>query len=247
MSIVVSSHDCLDHCEPRIFDQLFKCQGCKMDGFGQGHQCNLCHDTLHNECRYPKATTTHEFFGGSTLTFLDKPFIKRSNCKAYYRKICDACGKDISGFSYHCEEDNLDVHPCCLNLQKMVRINGDTVFNLKAKVVSKCMWCKKKKISDDKKRGVLGWSYISECNKHHIHVYCMTEMMRDAFIMNGDKGLDKVDLRTVAKRGRNGATSTSKTFEMIKSLIKVILSALLGDPTLLISSVLVELISRGLQ
>lgn len=64
---------------------------------------------------------------------------------------------------------------------------------------------------------------------------------------NGEMGLEKVELRQLAKSSRNRGSGTNKIFETIKTFLKIILAALLGDPTLLISNVFVELVSRGLQ
>ncbi|XP_051129940.1 uncharacterized protein LOC127250614 [Andrographis paniculata] len=245
MSIVPRTHDCYEHYELKAFEKLFSCDGCKMKGFGQRYQCNLCGNELHKECKSPKATITHEFFARSTFTFREKPFTRYGfNHQREFSKICDACGKEIRGFSYHCEEDNLDVHPYCLNLEKNVLISKDTVFNLEANVVSKCIWCKKKKISDDS-RGVLGWSYISTCRKYHFHVYCMAEMAHEACVRSGgEMVLENVELRSLAKKR---SRRKMVVVEMIKSILKIVFAALLGDPTVLISSAIVELLSRGLS
>ncbi|KAG8374886.1 hypothetical protein BUALT_Bualt10G0042100 [Buddleja alternifolia] len=245
MSIVRRTHDCYEHYELKSYEKLFSCDGCKMKGFGQRYICNLCGHELHQECRFPKTETTHEYFGCSIFTFREKPFTRTDrNNKKEYSKCCDACGKDICGFSYHCEADNLDLHPCCCKLQEKLLID-DTMFDRRANVSSKCMWCKKRKISDGQ-RDVPGWSYISTCKKYHLHVYCMTEMMHEAYMKNGDLALEKVDFKHLVKSKRMGG-SRSTTFETIKSFLKIILAALLGDPTMLISNVLVELVTRGLQ
>ncbi|KAI3453675.1 hypothetical protein Pfo_010338 [Paulownia fortunei] len=240
----ITREEYCEHYELRSYEKLFTCDGCKMKGFGQRYQCKLCGHELHRECRFPKPTISHEYFGCSTFTFRDEPFTRHcKNNRQEYSKCCDACGKDVCGFSYHCETDNLDLHPCCRNLDKKLIIDG-TVFDLRAKVSSKCMWCKKREISDGK-RDVPGWSYVSTCNKYHFHVYCMLEMVHEAWMKNGEMGLEKVELRNMVKSRRNRGSGSS--FETIKSVLKIILAVLLGDPTVLISNVFVELVSRGLQ
>ncbi|KAI3453677.1 hypothetical protein Pfo_010340 [Paulownia fortunei] len=239
-------NDCYKHYKLGSSGKLFTCHGCRMGGLGERYQCEPCGKELHKECRFPTRTTSHDYFGCSTFTFLVKPITRLDkNNRKEYSKCCDACGKDICGFSYHCETDNLDLHPCCLNLEKKLVIK-DTVFDLRAKVSSKCIWCENRKISDEK-RNVPGWSYVSTCNKYHFHVYCMTEMIHEACIKNGEKGLEKVELRNLVKPSGNIGSGASIMFLTIKPFLKVIMSALLGDPTLMISHVFVELVSLGLQ
>ncbi|KAL8053797.1 hypothetical protein ABFX02_05G097500 [Erythranthe guttata] len=248
MSTGKGTHDCYEQYELKSYEKLFTCDGCKMKGFGQRYQCQLCGHELHKECRYPRTTTSHDYFPGSTFEFRDNPFTSFSykNNRKEYSKICDACGKDICGFSYHCEADNLDLHPCCLNLKKDLTVD-EAVFSLRAKVSSKCMWCRKRKISDGK-RDVPGWSYVSACKKYHVHVYCMAEIVHAACVENGEMGLEKVDMRKLARvSGNRGSRSGGAVFGTVKSILKIILSALLGDPTMLISNVFVELVSRGFQ
>ncbi|KAL0448183.1 UNVERIFIED_CONTAM: hypothetical protein Slati_1946200 [Sesamum latifolium] len=67
-------------------------------------------------------------------------------------------------------------------------------------------------------------------------------MAYEACMKNGEMGLEKVELR------HGGPFASSSTLvTMITSFLHIILSALLGDPTFLVSSVLVELVSHALQ
>ncbi|KAK4422653.1 hypothetical protein Salat_1847800 [Sesamum alatum] len=241
----IRTHNCYEHYELKSYQKLFTCDGCKTNGFGERFQCQLCGHELHRECRFPQTTISHEFFGSSTLTFRNKPLTRQGeNNRKEYSKCCNACGKDICGFSYHCEADNLDLHPTCRKLDRKLVIN-DTVFDLRpAKVSSsKCIWCKNREMSDG--MGVPGWSYLSTCKNYHFHVCCMTEMVYEACMKNGEMGLEKIELRQLVRH--NGLIGSNSVSVMIKSFLKITLSALLGDPTLLISNVFVELVSHGLQ
>ncbi|KAL2517056.1 Cysteine/Histidine-rich C1 domain family protein [Abeliophyllum distichum] len=241
----LTSHDCYDHYELKTYAKMFNCDGCKMKGFGERYICNLCGHELHKECRNPNPTMSHEYFPGSIFEFLNEPFTKMGGKnRKVFSKCCDACGKDICGFNYHCEIDNLDLHPCCRKLEKKLVIDG-TIFDLVTKVSSKCGKCGKKKISRDEKF-ILGWSYISQCKKYHFHVYCITEMVHEAYMKHGDLALENIDLRELVRYNRNRSGGNT-FFMMIKTFIKILLSALLGDPTMLASNVLVELFSRGMQ
>ncbi|CAI9784544.1 unnamed protein product [Fraxinus pennsylvanica] len=245
MSITRSqNHDCYEHYELKTYAKLFNCDGCKMKGLGERYTCNLCGNELHTECRHPKSEVSHENFAGSVFTFLDKPFTRLDEKnRIEFSKCCDACGKDICGFTYHCEVDNKDLHPYCRKLEKKIVIDG-TIFDLKTKVSSKCGKCGKRKISRDQKN-VLGWSYVSPCEKNHFHVFCLTEMVQEVYMKYGDLALENMDLRELVRSNRN--RRRGNTFlSTIKSFVKILLSALLGDPTMLISNVVVELCLRGM-
>lgn len=247
MSIAMrSGHKCHHHYELKNYKKIFSCDACKRKGYGQHYHCNICGDELHIECRSPETTISHENFGNSVFKFRRKPLTRLGkNNRKEFSKCCDACGKDICGFSYRCEEKDKDLHPCCRNLKKQLLIDN-TVFDLRAEVLSKCSHCKKKKITDGD-RDVRGWSYVSGCNKYHFHVFCMVEMVHETCMRYGETGLETVELREIARSRRSRGSRGSKIFEMIKSVMKILLAALLGDPTMLISNVFVELVSRGLQ
>ncbi|GFY82184.1 hypothetical protein Acr_02g0004240 [Actinidia rufa] len=156
------------------YNKRFTCAGCKKQGFGSRYKCEHCSYELHPECKCRKPTVTHDFFPGSVFEFLEQPHILGS-CG----RICDACGKDIHGFVYHCRANDWDLHPCCSKLEKELRID-DTDFILCDKVTSKCMWCKNKKLCGTTSH-VPGWSYVSGCGKYHFHVCCVAKMEHKAW------------------------------------------------------------------
>ncbi|KAL0283334.1 UNVERIFIED_CONTAM: hypothetical protein Sangu_2895700 [Sesamum angustifolium] len=135
MSIVERTHNCYEHYDLKTYQKLFTCDGCKTREFGERYHCELCGHELHRECRFPHTTISHEFFGCSTLTFRDEPFTRYGkNNRKEYSKCCDACGKDICGFSYHCAADNLDLHPTCRNLDRKLVINETVLISCRQKV-----------------------------------------------------------------------------------------------------------------
>ncbi|CAI9784543.1 unnamed protein product [Fraxinus pennsylvanica] len=226
---------CCEHdYELKMYKKLFNCDGCKMKGFGERYTCNPCGRELHKECRHPQPEVSHENLAGSVFIFRNEPFARpnKKNGKEF-SKCCHACGKDICGFNYHCEADNKDLHPPCVNLKMKLEIDG-TIFDLKTKVSSKCCKCGKQKISRDEKN-VLGWSYVSPCKKYHFHVYCITEMVQEAYMKYGDLALENMVSRELVRNNRYRRGGTT-----IKLFFKILLSALLGDPTMQISDVLVE-------
>ncbi|XP_058204309.1 uncharacterized protein LOC131318504 [Rhododendron vialii] len=239
-------HDCYpkhDHeLELRSYNKPFKCDGCKEEGIKTRYRCEPCNYDLHEGCMYPKPMITHDLFQGSKFVFHHEP-----------GKICHACGRKICGYSYHCEEDHLDLHPRCSNLSGKLSI-GDTEFVLRKKAKKNCFWCQKKQPSWLVKKNVQGWCYVSKCNKFYCHVYCVSQMVLEAW-RRGDldrkdddndddvtsMALEKVDLKLVAKSGGGGSSGFLKTISMF---LRAIIGILFGDPTVVILSMLVELIPR---
>lgn len=89
-------------------------------------------------------------------------------------KTCIACRKKIRGFSYHCEAENLDLHPGCYKLDTKV-IFYDKIFKLRQKMSSACAAdCDNNPVQD-------GWSYVSSCDKVHFHVGYLVEKMHDLY------------------------------------------------------------------
>ncbi|KAF3781782.1 hypothetical protein EJ110_NYTH35932 [Nymphaea thermarum] len=72
---------------------------------------------------------------------------------------CNACGKDVLSFVYHCRLCGFDLHPCCYNLPHMLD-DDDVKLYLHKKVSSACHQCGRKGPS---------WSYRSACKKHLLH------------------------------------------------------------------------------
>ncbi|XP_022864697.1 uncharacterized protein LOC111384625 isoform X2 [Olea europaea var. sylvestris] len=234
------SHDCYKHYKLKRYKKFYKCDGCKMKGFGERYQCSRCGDCLHRECRYPRSTITHENFPGSTFRFSSKPCTKLDkNHRRQFSKCCNACGKDICGFSYHCEEDKLDLHPYCRKLEDKI-VFKHTIFGLVTESSSKCVKCGKRKIENS---DVQDWSYVSQCKTYRLHVYCMTDMIQEAY---EDLTLKKSDSRELVRYNEKG--KGKNTFvTCAKWVIKILFSTLLGDITLLISNSIVEFLFLSLQ
>ncbi|KAI8531707.1 hypothetical protein RHMOL_Rhmol11G0156600 [Rhododendron molle] len=233
--------------ELRSYNKPFTCNGCKEEGFKTRYRCEPCGYDLHEECQDPKTMITHDLFQGSTFVFHHKPA----------GNICNACGRKIYGCSYHCEVDNLNLHPRCSNLRGKLGI-GDTEFVLCKKAKKNCFWCKKKQPSWLAKKNVEGWCYVSKCNKFYCHVYCVSQMVSQMVHEAWKRGdldrkddendddvtstaLEKVDLKLVAKSRGGGSSGFLRTISMF---LRAIIGILFGDPTVVILSMLVELIPR---
>ena len=96
----------------------YVCNGCKEYGSnGMRYRCKDCNYSFHKDCMFSKPTITHEIFKDFIFKFyeLQPPLELYSKRTKIY---CNACGKHIKGFIYHCPEEDLNLHPCCLNLKK---------------------------------------------------------------------------------------------------------------------------------
>ncbi|KAG6578702.1 Melanoma-associated antigen E1, partial [Cucurbita argyrosperma subsp. sororia] len=161
--------------ELKNYMEPYTCNGCKEKGFGPRYRCEKCDFDLHKPCTYDRVeSVSHEFFPGSRFKFMRNP---PKPCHPECRVRCDACRKSIEGFVFHCEEDDLDIHPCCYDLKTSYRFE-DVEFNLHKKVEGKCIWCKRTSLEDGGDDN--GWSYMSECGDYHVHVACVAEMVLEA-------------------------------------------------------------------
>ncbi|XP_059628137.1 uncharacterized protein LOC132270930 isoform X2 [Cornus florida] len=217
------------------YNKPFTCDECKEEGFGPRYRCKHCAHELHEKCKFPTPEISHEFLRGSTLKYLDQLPRKMST------KCCIACGRNICGSFYHDEEKRWSLHPCCCNLESKLCIDG-VIFELRDKVLSKCMWCNKK----GHKTNIPGWSYFSACKKYRFHVHCVTEMVHEAWKKGAiDKvdsvALEKMDLKLLRKNDGKGLKNI--IWKTVKIFLKTIVGILFGDPSQIIASVLVQLIT----
>lgn len=225
--------------ELQNYDKRFTCDGCKEDGFKKGYRCkHHCNYELHEDCKHPKPTVSHELFEGSDFEFCNQ----KPTCDTTDRtKSCEACGKGIHGFSYHCKAKGLYLHPMCVKFQGKLCIEGET-FTLKKEGNFKCFWC------NVTKKTKSGWSYVSKSTKCQLHVNCVAEIVHEAWKeqdIGGGKdeyameGRRKLDL--VKKNEKSKWSKVDKLVKMIRFLARTIFGILLGDPTVIVASMLMEM------
>ncbi|KAH7537214.1 hypothetical protein FEM48_Zijuj03G0068900 [Ziziphus jujuba var. spinosa] len=214
-------------------DVPYKCDGCKELGFGPCFKCEDCNFHLHEECALASKSSYHPLLKRCELRFCEE---------TYGGRYCDACGKDVMGFVYQCTHDNAhDLHPCCLKLQRII-IGDGFELRLSDKVPSKCLKCNSKEIS----RGIKGWSYVSSCGEYCYHVACVKDLVLENW-RNGyfDGDNDNISAQTsnlallqiaspsneVAQRGGRLGSKAKKFWRIAKMVLKLIISAIFGDPT----------------
>ncbi|TXG49745.1 hypothetical protein EZV62_025620 [Acer yangbiense] len=168
----VIRHDSHPHeLELKSYNKSYTCDGCKEFGFGSRFRCEQCNFDIHKECVHADQITRHDFFKNTTFKFFPKP-------PGRHERYCNACGGDVGGFVYHCEEGGWDLHPCCHSLPSKFKFDY-VEFRLHSKVLPMCLWCDKSLPKESPLSALLGpgWSYVSKCNKYNFHVSCATRMM----------------------------------------------------------------------
>ncbi|KAJ7967371.1 Cysteine/Histidine-rich C1 domain family protein [Quillaja saponaria] len=217
----------------------FKCDGCKEVGIGSRYKCSICDYDLHMHCAMPSPSITHPFYAKCSFQFLTRP-------PGNTPRFCNACEKGVTGFVYHCNSCGFDLHPCCAKLP-MVLDDGEIKLYLHMKVSSACHRCGRKGRS---------WSYRSNCKEYNLHVACVREMLfqswHEIYVGRG-KGR-KLETRIAIPSLKNTLQTTHnkksrgkvrKCCEMAGIAVQVVISAVLGDPTVLIAGVIGSLMSRA--
>lgn len=218
----------------------FKCDGCKEVGIGSRYRCAMCDFDLHMHCAMPSPSIFHPFYTKCSFQFFSRP---PGNNPRY----CNACEKDITGFTYHCTSCGFDLHPCCAKLP-MVLDDGEVKLYLYRKVSSSCHRCGRKGRS---------WSYRSKCKKYNLHVACVKEMLVETWHeflgshgnKNTTRRLEMTRIpslkNTLQTHHHKSKGKVKKCCEIAGLAVQFVISAVLGDPTTLIAGVIGSLMSRA--
>ncbi|KAL9418819.1 hypothetical protein AB3S75_036718 [Citrus x aurantiifolia] len=236
--------------ELKSYKKPYNCDGCKELGFGARYRCDKCNFDLHQDCMLAAPIAHHDFFKNSTFKIFHQPPQKCSDYCRECQSYCDACAKPVRGLYYHCEKEGWDLHPCCRNLPNNLPIEN-IKFKLRNKVSSKCIWCKKKNL-EGTVSGIRGWSYVSECKEYHFHVHCAMDMVIDGWrngAFNNQDGnslaaLENLELPLLRQYLSGNRRSSSKFTKVVKIVLKTIVGILLGDPTVVLTGILVDLVAK---
>ncbi|KAL5710881.1 hypothetical protein ACHQM5_021392 [Ranunculus cassubicifolius] len=218
------SHDHI--LKPECSKIPYICDGCQEPGTGVRFRCKSCNYDLHLECALASPTINHPFCGRSTLEFLVTP---------PPNKFCNACRRDVLGFSYRCEEKDYDLHPSCAKLRLTIECDGKKLDLRESNSLhSRCGICGSK----ESKSGMKDWSYRSTCKKYHFHVSCMKSVgvenwEKDYFARkNSDVELSVIpNLQIMRPNGRSSRGGKMERFWRIAQMVlKLVISAVIGDP-----------------
>ncbi|KAK4796624.1 hypothetical protein SAY86_028950 [Trapa natans] len=212
----------------------FDCHGCKEAGIGLKYRCQLCKYELHKVCGAAQPTVTHPFYRKCAFDFYYRP-------PDHNLRICDACQGDVSGFVYHCKCCDFDLHPCCVNLQQVLNDGQNNMLYLSAGLSGSCHHCGAKGP---------GWAYRSGQSKgYNLHVSCVKKLIVESWLasyFNVDKNkVQELQTRIPSLSGapqKNGS-GVRKYAQLAGGAVRVVMSALLGDPTAVLAGVVRGLIS----
>ncbi|KAK2654360.1 hypothetical protein Ddye_014216 [Dipteronia dyeriana] len=218
----------------KSYEQIYKCNGCKEFGIGPGYRCEECNCNLHRECMLPKSEITrHNLFERLIFEFFAR--LPDDHDGRRLERICDMCGKPVTGFGYFCEVNDRCLHPFCHIFPSSLEVD-DRVVEFKlldedaALSSSKCLWCKKKRLEGCTVSGnIPGWFYVSTCNEYHFHVYCCNEMiMHENSLEKSIRGFLKTKRSTKAISSKKKNMSMSMMF-VITNVVLELLSAVLDQ------------------
>lgn len=243
-----SSHDSEHFLLLKHPREPYECDGCKGLGLGPCYECEHedCSFYLHEECANASPSAFHSF-SKCTLRF-------HSRAPQEGGRFCDACGQDVLGFVYQCKHKKPhDYHPSCLKLQRTLTAEDGTRLHLREKLPSKCLNCGSRKTSN----GIKGWSYVSSCGQYCYHVACVKDMilkkwkmgyfLQDGIVNGTDNYLalqSAIPSRELELPSWKSSSKAKKIWiRKAKKAIMLIISALFGDPTTLISLLVQQLLS----
>ncbi|CAI0377579.1 unnamed protein product [Linum tenue] len=213
----------------------FKCDGCKEAGIGSRFRCSTCDFDLHQHCAVPSPYSLHHpFYTKCSFQFFSRP-------PGDVPRYCNACGRDVAGFLYHCRDCGFDLHPCCAKLPVVID-DGEVKLYLYRKVSSPCHRCGRKGRS---------WSYRSTCKKYNLHVACVKDMLVENWAGGGGGGSSRrfgtriPTLKNTVNVQRKSKGKVKKCCEVAGLGVQFIVAAVLGDPTALIAGLVGILISKG--
>ncbi|KAI6679363.1 hypothetical protein NL676_033244 [Syzygium grande] len=117
----------------------------------------------------------------------DLSFVRRVDDDHGGTKFCGACSKPMRGCGYKSGGGESCFHPCCLHLDRFIIVNGEKLKLKTKNIPSKCNWCKKELIRDQR-TVIPSWSYFSVGKHRRFHVGCVQEMMLESW---RDGGIDQ--------------------------------------------------------
>lgn len=239
--------------ELKLEDRPYICNGCHQIGFGARYKCDepfaWCDFHLHKDCAARKDTITHPFFPDCVFIFLESP--------AGPSRYCDACGKDIVGYNYHCFDRELDLHPSCAKLPDKLSVEGSgegKLCKLRKKTSSECYKCGTKDVEFERK----SWSYVSSGKEFHLHVACVKDMLLESWenefpaMRSGE--MEVSDEKALARREpklhievgkmKKGRGKFAKYKKIVKIALTFIMAAVVGDPTALVIGLFSSLLTH---
>ncbi|XVE96122.1 hypothetical protein REPUB_Repub02eG0194100 [Reevesia pubescens] len=142
----------------------YLCAGCKLEASGWFYFCSTCNYCLHKTCFSMPRNVKHQVDPKHTLVLLSSPVYATGSFK------CNACGKLGTGFCYHCEDCQLDIHTLCI--YKPSSVNTSSHHHTLELCFSPPYSKKKFQCDICKKFGSNHWLYRCGSCKYDVHMNC---------------------------------------------------------------------------
>ncbi|KAL6847041.1 hypothetical protein ACP4OV_022894 [Aristida adscensionis] len=158
----------------------FRCDGCREVGIGARFRCAAagggCDHDLHRQCALPVSPPPpplrHPFYPRCAFVFLARAPGPPG------ARYCNACGRGVAGYAYHCRACGFDLHPCCAALPHALDAGGGVRLHLHPDSRAggggggACHRCGHRGRS---------WSYRSQCGSYSLHVACVMDMIVESW------------------------------------------------------------------
>ncbi|XP_026394269.1 uncharacterized protein LOC113289272 isoform X2 [Papaver somniferum] len=203
----------------------FKCDGCKEVGIGSRYKCNTCDYDLHTHCALPSPSVIHPFYRKCSFQFMSRPpVLDDGDFKLFlYRKVsasCHKCGRKGRSWSYRSKCKKYNLHVACV--REML---------------------------------VESWHelYYGRANSNMSQSNCNTSTTGNCRNLNcsSNNNYAKLETRIPSLKGTlqnhhrgSKRSKVKKCCEMAAMAIQFIISAVLGDPTVMIAGVVGSLMSK---
>ncbi|MBA0629670.1 hypothetical protein Godav_024188 [Gossypium davidsonii] len=162
-----------------------------------------------------------------------------------WTRICDICALDIRGFLYQCSHGDIDLHPHCASLPLTFTLpDSNELIELRENTKSRCLKCQRK----ERAGKVQGLSYVSSDGKLCYHVACLKEACLD----NWKRGYFQLDVlaneenkilalqnlapNQVVRPSEGQSSNAMKGIKLLITFLKLVVSAILGEPFTLVST-----------
>ncbi|XP_048134012.1 uncharacterized protein LOC125314829 [Rhodamnia argentea] len=190
----------------------FYCMACKEIGFVRSYSCEPCAVHVHKECMSPPPIMCHPLPDFGDLSFVRSvtTYDTDADDEGSGGKFCGACSKPLRGCGYMSADGKSSFHPCCLHLDRSIKVNGEKLKLKMENISMKCNWCKT--VSTRARRAVIpSWSYVSKSKGRRFHVGCVQEMMCKSW---RDGGIDQPVRGKEEDNTANFATCLSLNIEL---------------------------------
>ncbi|XP_039167678.1 uncharacterized protein LOC120293005 [Eucalyptus grandis] len=167
------------------------CKGCGQQISGPACCCKECDQlTLHKSCAQWPQQKEHPFHPSHSLTLFTKSPYPSG------RVLCNACGKVVSGFVYHCDKCSFDLDSVCASLTpslKHEKHNHPLTFFEELNIQVPCNSCCKPCRNDLYRCVTCNFNVHSTClpfprTVKHIH-HCHSLILKDSTLEEDPSGI----------------------------------------------------------